>query len=351
MPEWRLTRLRGEYCVTWPDASVASGRRRYRLGTADRDEALRRAPAVHAEATRPQGTTVADLWTGYVADMEGRAVVATMKWTWKALAARFGPVEGHAVTIADCRAHVAARRGAGIRDGTIHTELGHLRMVLLWAERHRLIDRAPAIERPPKPEPKDAYLTRKEVGRMLAAARAPHIRLAILLLIGTGARISAALELTWDRVDFERGMIRLRNPFDRARRKGRAVVPMNAELRAALAEAREGALSPFVIEWAGDRVGSIKRGLKAAGRAIGRPDVSPHMFRHSAAVWMVEDGHSFEEVAQFLGHDDVSVTRKTYARYSLTHLRKLATSLTVSAAMPGNVVPSRFSEPVDRNEN
>jgi integrase len=326
MSEWRLTTLRGEFCVTWQDGNV---RRRYRLGTSDPKEAARRAPARYAELTRPRGTTVKDLWEGYVADMEGRAVVGTMKWTWRALEGRFAPIDGDAVTIADCRAHIAERRADGIKDGTIHTELGHLRMVLLWAEKHRLIDRAPAIERPSKPEPKDAYLTRGEVGRMLDAAKVPHIRLAILLLIGTGARVSAALELAWDRVDFERGMIRLRNPFDRARRKGRAVVPMNDELRAALQETHKASLSPFVIEWAGGPVKSIKRGLKVAGKAVGRPDTSPHMFRHSAAVWMVEDGHSFEEVAQFLGHDDVNVTRKTYARYSPTHLRKLASSLTV----------------------
>lgn len=329
MPEWRITRLRGEYCITWPDDTTASGRRRYRLGTSDKDEAARIAPARYAELTRPRGTTVKDIWDGYVLDMEGRAVTGTMKWTWKALESRFGAIEASAVTIADCRAHTDERRASGIKDGTIHTELGHLRMVLLWAEKHRLIERAPAIERPSKPEPKAEYLTREEVGRMLDAAKAPHIRLAILLLIGTGARIAAALELTWDRVDFERGMIQLRNPFDRAKRKGRAVVPMNDELRAAMQEAKKGALSRYVIEWAGEPVKSIKRGLKQAGTAIGRPDVSPHMFRHSAAVWMAEDGHDMDEIAQMLGHNDVKVTRNIYARYSPTHLRRLASSLTV----------------------
>ena len=66
-----------------------------------------------------------------------------------------------------------------------------------------------------------------------------------------------------------------------------------------------------------------------AGEAIGRPDVSPHMLRHSAAVWLAEDGHSMHEIAQFLGHDDVKTTTKIYARFSPTHLRKLADSLAV----------------------
>lgn len=244
MPEWRITRLRGECCITWDDGPV---RRRYKLGTSDPAEAARRAPARFAELTRPRGTTVKDLWDGYVLDMQGRAVVGTMKHTWKALEKRFGALDAERVSIADCRAHTAERRSAGIKDGTIHTELGHLRMVLLWAKKHRLIDIAPDIERPAKPEPKDSHLTRDEVRGMLDAAKAPHIRLAIMLMIGTGARNEAAMQLAWDRVDLARRMVQLRNPFDRAKRKGRATVPINDTLFAALETAQKGALTPFVI--------------------------------------------------------------------------------------------------------
>jgi integrase len=236
-------------------------------------------------------------------------------------------MDGGEITIADCRGHIAERRNAGCGDGTIHTELGHLRMVLLWACRHGHIDRAPAIERPSKPPPKDAYLTRPEIERMVAVANAPHVALAIQLLIGTGARSAAALELTWDRVDFNRRMIQLRNPFDKTRRKGRATVPINDTLLVALQEAHGAALSPWVIEWGGRRVKSIKKGLKAAGKAIGRPDVSPHMIRHSSAVWLAEDGHSMEEISQYLGHNNSRITASTYARFSPTHLRRLADSL------------------------
>jgi len=334
MPEWRLTRLRGEFCVTWDDGDGV--RRRYRLGTADKAEATRLATSRFAELTRPRGTTVADLWKGYLADMEGRAVVGTMSHTWKALEKRFGPMEAEAISIADCRAHTEERRAVrtdrspnGIQDGTIHTELGHLRMVLLWAQKNKLIAAAPHIERPSKPEPKDAHLTRDEVKAMTEAAKAPHVALAIRLMIGTGARNEAALQLTWDRVDFERRMIRLRNQFDKAKRKGRATIPINETLFAALTTAHSAAMSNYVVEWAGQPVKSIKRGLKAAGSAIGRPDISPHMLRHSAAVWMAEDGHSMEEISQYLGHNDVKTTTRVYARFSPTHLRKLADSLNI----------------------
>jgi integrase len=250
-----------------------------------------------------------------------------MKYTWKALEPRFAELEGTAVSVDDCRAHTLERRAAGIKDGTIHTELGHLRMVLKWAENNNIIARAPHIERPAKPDPKDYYITKDEAKRLLDSANVPHIATAIMLLIATGARNTAALELTWDRVDFERGMVNLRNPFDRSRRKGRATVPMNDKLRESLLEAKKAALSPFVIEWAGAQVKSIKKGLKAAAISAGMPDVSPHVLRHSAAVWLVEDGHSMSEVAQFLGHSNTRMTEKVYARYSPDHLRSLASSL------------------------
>lgn len=327
MSEWRITKLRGEFCLTWQDGDV---RRRYRLGTRDPKEAARRAPARYAELTRPKGTTVADLWKGYCTDKIGRSVVTTMGYTWKALEPFFGQLEAEGVTIATCRAYTAERRKAGKKDGTIHTELGHLRSVLVWAQKSRLIGHAPHIERPPKPEAKTGYLTRDEVGRLLRAATTPHLELAILLMISTGARNAAALELTWDRVDFDRRIIQLRNPFDLAKRKGRATVPINDTLLEALRKAHKGALSQFVVEWAGGPVRSIKKGIKTAGQAIGRADVSPHMLRHSAAVWLAEDGHSMDEIAQFLGHENSRITFNTYARYSPGHLRRLAASLEIT---------------------
>lgn len=268
-----------------------------------------------------------DLWVSYVDAKKGFAVIETMKHTWKALEPQFARLEGTAVSIADCRTHIDLRRRSGIKDGTIHTELGHLRMVLKWAENNALITRAPHIERPPKPDPKEYHITRAEAAKLLECANAAHIALAIRLLLSTGARNTAALELTWDRVDLDRRIIKLKNPFDQSRRKGRATVPINDQLFMELSLAKKAALSPFVIEWAGKPVGSIKKGLKAAAVAAGLPEVSPHVLRHSAAVWLAEDGHPMSEISQFLGHSNSRITERIYARFSPDHLRSLASSL------------------------
>jgi integrase len=326
MPDdYRIGKLKGECVLVYRDA--AGNRHRYRLGTADASEARRRAPAIYAERTKPQGTKVKDLWQAYTLDKAGRPVIGTMLHTWKALQLRFGEMEAEAITIPDCRAHIEERRRRGIKDGTLLTELGHLRMVLKWSERHKLMGRAPYIERPSKPKPKEHHLTKLEARALIDAASMPHIRLYIILALGTGARNAALLDLTWARCDFERGLIDLRNPAIKTPHKGRAIVPMTRTAKAALLTAKQGALSDYVIEWAGEKVASVKRGLRFAATRAGVGHVSPHILRHSAAVHMAEDGVPMAEISQLLGHSNTRVTEQTYARFSPDYLRRAAAAL------------------------
>ena len=81
-------------------------------------------------------------------------------------------------------------------------------------------------------------------------------------MLTTAARVTAVLALTWDRVDFERRQINLR--LGEGRRKGRAIVPINDTLLSALIDARQGALTDYVVEWACRPVKSIKKGFASA---------------------------------------------------------------------------------------
>jgi integrase len=164
-------------------------------------------------------------------------------------------------------------------------------------------------------------------------------------MLATAARVSAVLELTWNRVDFDRRLITLRDPEDKKRRKGRATVPINDTLFAALQDARKGALSDYVVEWGGERVKSIKRSIAKAAENAGLAEVSPHVFRHTAAVWMAEAGIPMSEISQYLGHTNLSMTVKVYAKYSPDHLRKAASAL----EMPLYEVPAGTPEPANRN--
>lgn len=328
MPDHRIGRLNGRFVVTWVEAGK---RRRVRLDARTAGEAQAEARRIIAAAQSLRGgITVAEIWAAYRADRDGRPVAKNLDWRANTILPVFGHLTPDQITPEDCRAHTAKRRAAGRQDGTIWTELGLLRNALNWAVKRGLIDRAPHIERPAKPAPRDRHLTRAEVARLLDAPCEPHIRLAILIMLTTAARVTAVLDLTWDRVDLMRSQINLRLP-NSTTRKGRAVVPINNTLRAALVAARGAALSDHVIEWAGKRVGSIKRGFASAADAAGLKGVTPHALRHTAAVHMAEAGIGMEEIAQYLGHADSRITSSVYARFSPEHLRKAADALEFGA--------------------
>lgn len=325
MSKYRVGRLKGRYVLTYFDA--AGKRRRFRLNAKDPSEAHRIAAGVFSDLTKPRGGKVVDLWNAYLDDKVGRAITVTMGFTWRALRDRFGAMDSSMITVADCREHMKKRREMGIQDGTLLTELGHLRMVLKWAEKHGHIQRAPHIERPSKPKPKEQHLTKTQARGLISACIMPHIRLYVILALGTGARNGALLDLKWGRCDLDSGLIDLRNPDHAGPHKGRAIIPMTNTVRAALLGSRDGALSEFVIEWGGVQVGSVKKAIIAAGIRAKIGHVTPHMLRHSAAVHMAEDGVPMEEISQFLGHSNLTITRQVYARYSPDYLRRAASAL------------------------
>lgn len=324
----KIGRLRGGFCVTWTEGGK---RRRYRLDARDRAAAEAEALAVYRrKAARLDRPTVAAIWSAYIADRSGRPIATTMGHTGKAVLPFFGNLDADTISTDHCRQYTASRRATGRSDGTIWTELGHLRTALRWAAAQRIITHAPEIERPAKPKPKDRYLTAAEVTRLIDHAHAPHVRLAMIIMLATAARVGAVLDLTWDRVDFERRQINLQLP-DATTRKGRAIVPINDWLMAALTAAAPAALSDYVIEHGGGPVKSVLRGVYAAADRAGLKGVSPHVLRHTAAVHMAAAGVPMDQISQYLGHSNVQITSSVYARFAPDHLRDAANVLDFSA--------------------
>jgi integrase len=333
MRDYRIGRLNGRFVVTWQGDD--GKRRRFRLAAETARTADAEARDVIRAATLPRGKlTIADVWQAYRDDLGDRPTGKTMAYTGIPVLQHFGQLRPDQVTAEDCRAYTAARRASGKSDGTAWTELGHLRSALVWAaDKARLIDRAPHIERPGKPAPKDRFLTRAEIDRLLSAPCEPHVKLAIHLMLATAGRVGAVLDLTWLRVDFERGQINLRADSI-GPRKGRAVVPMTPTLRAVLQSAHAAALTEHVVEYGGRRVQSIRRGFMAAVDRAGLADVSPHTLRHTAAVHMAAAGVPMAKISQFLGHSSTAVTERVYARFAPDHLTDAAAVLDFGTRRP-----------------
>jgi len=262
-------------------------------------------------------------------DKAGRVIEQDTQKRWQRLKLYFGGRTVSTITIADSRAYAEMRRRVGIKNGTIYTELLNLRVIFNWAKKHNLIAQAPYVELPPPSPPRERSLSETDVKRLLRHVHLPHLRLAIILMLSTAARVTALLELTWDRVDFDRRLIHLSNPHEQGRRKGRAIVPINNSLSEALFEAYQTAQSNFVIEWYGKPIKNLWTGLRTTAKRAGVEGVSPHVFRHTAAVWMAEAGVPMSEISQYLGHSNTIITERVYARYSPDYLKNAATALEV----------------------
>ncbi len=337
--EIRLGQYRGYWVAQWRDPEQGTQRRSLRLAcTVGRGDALRALEEYRKGVKTQAGKTVGDLMETYFTDKDATAITpARLRYAWKPLEPHFGHLLPEHIDREKCRAYMAARRAKGIQDGTVRKELSCLRAGLRWARPKGADHLFEAIELPPAPPPRDRHLTHAEFRLLLEASNGNqradavedvgnHIRLFIILALTTGGRKEAILQLTWDRVDFERGIIRLGDGTRRV--KGRATIPMNDQARTELVKAKKAAMSDHVVEWAGKAIKNVKRGFTSAATKAGLgPDVTPHVLRHTAAVWMVEDGIPMSEVAQYLGHSNTAITERVYARYSPTHLRKASEAL------------------------
>lgn len=308
-----------------------NGRSRQSLGTDSRADAQAAIDLLNRETARLERgdrPAIGKIIPAYIADRAAEiAAPERLRNAWKALAPHFGHMKGDMITKQGCQAYARARGLQGRSMGTVHIELGMLRAAMRWAVREGWMPVAPYVWLPAKPAPKTRWLTRNEAGRLIAACEMPHLKLFVIAALHTAGRAGAVLGLTWDRVDFNRGVIDLFDPGRDRTRKGRAAVRMTPMLHEALLDARAGALTGHVIEWAGAPVASVKKGFAAAARRAGLPGVSPHVLRHTAAVWMAEAGVSMPMIAQYMGHADDRITQRVYARFAPDHMLDAALAI------------------------
>ncbi|MEE8453421.1 MAG: hypothetical protein V3R90_01430, partial [Limibaculum sp.] len=110
----------------------------------------------------------------------------------------------------------------------------------------------PRVTYPSERPPRERHIDRAQAKRLLDAAKGTyHLWLYLLLAMTTGRRKGAILDLTWDRVDLERGVLDFRNPERLETKKRRGVVKIAGPVVSALSQARELARTSHVIEWAG----------------------------------------------------------------------------------------------------
>lgn len=338
-PTYSLAKRGNIWCIQWWEDGRA---RRLSCRTEDQGEARRflaeykaglDAPAI------PASPSIGAVLDGYLADREPRTHSPTIRYCCDVLKRHMADLPVDLLTKEQVRRYMADRRKAGaqgasaqyratvrpLSDGTLIRELGTLRAALAWAVNERWIASAPHVERPHAPQPRERWLTHDEAAALLEGADAAHTRLFIALALYTAARAGALLQLTWARVDLAGGTINLGASRGKKRR---ATVPITDELRAILEPAAEAATTPFVIEFSGAPVASIKTGFRAAVRRANLLGVTPHILRHTAATWMVQRNVPIGMIAAWLGNSEQMI-RSVYGHHSPEWLKQAADALSL----------------------
>jgi integrase len=266
------------------------------------------------EAKTPE-FTVADLWNLYFQKHVEKNNVTTepAESVWKNLGAHFGLLLLPQVAAA-VDAYINLRRSGKIgrvpaKLSTIRNELIALRAALAWCAKpkQKIIPpgEIPAFDLPPAGEPRDRWLRIEEVKKLLAAAakhrtgeRLSQVERFLWLALETSTRVTAALELTWDRVDFELGVIHFNVPGRRKTKKRRVSCPISKALRPILERAATERNSNYVLD-APNRY--MWRDVKRIAKLAGVERVSPHVLRHTAGTLMLRGGVPAWQVAGVLG--------------------------------------------------
>ena len=150
------------------------------------------------------------------------------------------------------------------------------------------------------------------------------------LLYGTGARVSEAVGINLEDLDFDEELILVTGKGSKQR-----LVPMGSVLRAALRDYLEpGGRGEMVRAKKSARLFVNARGgplsrqgvdliihKRALAAGLDTRKVSAHVFRHSCATHMLSHGADIRVVQELLGHASIATTQ-LYTAVSVTSLRR-----------------------------
>lgn len=326
MPDFSLIKIRSSpnYYVQWFEGGRS---RRITTRTPSHDEAQAFLAAFRlASIDEP----VADLAVSEVLDWyweshgKTRFRPDTINLSIRYLKPFFGSTKALSLTLGKQDAYVAHQREKGMGDESIRRDLSTLSAALKRAVAYNKLAHCPPLRSLTPAPPRERWLTRGEVARLfwqLRGKRQRHVLLFCRLALYTGARTGAVLDLTWDRVHFDTGLIDYRKPGRAQTKKRRVVAPMTRKIRRMLLHAKKHSNSRHVISWAGERIDRVAKACIAGAERAGIEDFSPHVLRHTFASWAVQKRIPIYTVGKALGQTVASTTER-YAKLAPDDVRE-----------------------------
>jgi len=218
------------------------------------------------------------------------------------------------VTARNCRAFAAGRTPAAARRDleTLRAAIGY------WHREYGPLSILPAVVMPPKSEPREDWLTRDKVAKLLwAARRVEHLKRFIILGYHTGRRAGAILSLQWDWIDFAHRRMRMRG-YGKAESKTKRSPPKRLRMSTLRFLQRwhkmDGNRGKFVVHYNGKKVTKLRRSWDRACREAGIT-ATPHTLRHSRATWLMQEGIDPWQASGDLGMS-LETLQRVYGKHS-----------------------------------
>jgi integrase len=211
---------------------------------------------------------------------------------------------------------------------SLNQEINTLTEILNFGEASQIV-RNPIPRGAVKPlavDQKTAYFEPEEWSAFIDAAESdPELSDAVplwRLKLLTASRISEMMGLTWGAIDFERGLIAIRQP--KTTKKGVKIktLTLTPAMRAVVDTLPRGIGAALVFAVKGlpwDMYQLRKRFERTVALAGLVGDWSPHSIRHTGATWARRGGAPLDRVAELLGHAGLGLVRR-YAHFAVADL-------------------------------
>ncbi|MHB1661425.1 MAG: tyrosine-type recombinase/integrase [bacterium] len=149
-------------------------------------------------------------------------------------------------------------------------------------------------------------LSDSDIQKLIAGATNKLTRDLITFLIYTGCRKGEALNLKWDDVDLQNGVIAIKGTKTKYDRH----IPISEPLKAILGGIESNQDSLYVFNRNGAKLTDFKRSFHTACKNAGLKDLRIHDLRHVFASKMVMGGTSLYITGELLGHRTTQMTKR-----------------------------------------
>jgi integrase/recombinase XerD len=223
----------------------------------------------------------------------------------------------------EARKHVLGI-SSGVDPRTVNLSISAIKFLF----RNVLKEPGPDIPYMKRPKRLPDVLTREEAASIIIGIPNPKHRLLMETIYGCGLRVSEAVGLRKDDLDFGSGIVFVRQSKGRKDRMVKLPDSLSPRLRAYIASRNDA--NPYVFD--SNRGGhltvmSAQLILKAAARKAGiRKSAHVHTLRHSYATHLLEQGTDLRIIQRLLGHSSVKTT-EIYTHVSTALIRNVTSPL------------------------